>query len=459
MRTLIYIAIFPLLIVLGIANLSAADLQPNFVIVLADDIGWDAFGCTGSTHARTPHIDKLAEESMVMDRLYCSVSQCAPLRAEFYTGLLPNRNGVRANAIKERRKGVLNVADHLNPLGYRVGLTGKKHFGLGKEKIDKIKGFPVDANDDIAAYNLSGVRAYIKEALSTDSPFCIFICSVHAHHPWTVGDETHFPHDKLKLPPQYVDTPATRKAIAIHAAEVEQFDKQVGDTRALIQELELEKDTILIILSEQGIAMPRGNCSPYEHGSRSLCVTHWPDRIKPQRSSAIAMYCDFIPTFIDLAGGRAQTPLDGKSLKSLWLGESDKHRKSAFISNVYPFWQKAIVTDQYKLIWTGFPEEKHIFSNFYSERKFFSQPWAEWNQLSKEDAAIATKVQRVLHPKAYELYDIQKDPHEVNDLAENPEYLNVKTELLTQLKELMTDAGESLEPTRAKVKERNQKNN
>jgi len=90
--------------VFGLANLSAADSQANFVVVLADDIGWDAFGCTDSTHARTPNIDKLAKQSIFMARLYCSVSKCAPLRAEFYTGLLPNRNGVRANAKKEKRK-------------------------------------------------------------------------------------------------------------------------------------------------------------------------------------------------------------------------------------------------------------------------------------------------------------------------------------------------------------------
>ena len=446
MHSLIRITAFSLFIILGLTNLSAVDNRPNFVIVLADDVSWDAFGCTGSTYARTPHIDKLAKESIFMNRLYCSVSQCAPVRAELYTGLLPNHNGVLANGKKVKRTGVLNIADHLKPLGYRVGLTGKRHFRLGKEKIDNIKGFPEGCNGDIAKYDLKGTRDYIKEAQSTDSPFCIFICSIHAHHPWTVGDESHFPHDKVKLPPHYVDTPATRKAIALHAAEVEQFDQQVGDTRALIQELKLEKNTILIVLSEQGTAMPRGKWSPYEHGSRALCIAHWPERFTPKKTSAIAMYCDILPTFIDLAGGRSKTPLDGKSLKSLWLGERDNHRKSAFISNVYPFWQKAIVKEQYKLIWTGFPEKNHIWKNFYSKEKFFSQSWTEWNELSQKVAASRVKVQHVLHPKRYELYDIQKDPYETNNLGENPKYGSMKVELLAELKQLMADAGESLEP-------------
>lgn len=97
-------------------TLVSAREQPNFVIVLADDVGWDAFGCTGAPHARTPHIDELARKSVVMDRLYTSVSQCAPLRAEFYTGLFPMHNGVRANSRKEERSGILNIADHLRPM-------------------------------------------------------------------------------------------------------------------------------------------------------------------------------------------------------------------------------------------------------------------------------------------------------------------------------------------------------
>ncbi|MFT7641828.1 MAG: N-sulfoglucosamine sulfohydrolase, partial [Pirellulaceae bacterium] len=131
---------------------AAEKTQPNFVIVIGDDVGWDAFGCTGTQSARTPNIDKLAAQSLHMERFYCSVSQCAPLRAEMYTGLLPNNNGVLANARKVSRPGVKNVADHLKPLGYRIGWTGKKHFGLGQTKLDNITGFPGGGNDSNKTY-------------------------------------------------------------------------------------------------------------------------------------------------------------------------------------------------------------------------------------------------------------------------------------------------------------------
>ncbi len=148
---------------------SAVD-KPNFVTVLGDDVGWDAFGCTGTSFARTPNIDELSTQSLHMDRFYCSVSQCAPLRAELYTGLYPNHNGVLANARSVNRPGVKNVADHLKPLGYRIGLTGKKHFGKGTVKFDKIAGFPEGANGSIGEYSLDGVKSYIQIGQELETP-------------------------------------------------------------------------------------------------------------------------------------------------------------------------------------------------------------------------------------------------------------------------------------------------
>ncbi len=422
---------------------TAAD-KPNFVVVLADDVSWDSFGFTGAEWARTPNIDKLAETSLYLSRFYCSVSQCAPLRAEMYTGLLPNNNGVLGNAKKIKRSGVMNIADHLRPLGYRVGWTGKKHFGLGKKRLDSINGFPGNCNASKQSHSMDGVREYIKSAVEADDPFCVFICSIHPHHPWNHGDDSLYPRDKLNLPPHYIDTVDTRNATAKHAAEVEVFDKQVGETVEMLRSLKLEDNTILIVLSEQGIAMPRGKWSPYEYGSRSVCLVRWPKQIEPRQTDAIAMYCDLVPTLIDLGGGNAVDSLDGTSLRKVWLNKSDTHRDAAFISNVHPFWQKAIVRKDYKLIWTAQPEQEHIFENFISPSKFFARPWAEWLEAGKADPTAASKLKRVLHPAEFELYRVDQDPYEINDLA--PKHPDTVKRLHSQLKELMKASGESTTP-------------
>lgn len=422
---------------------------PNFIIIIGDDVGWDAFGCTGMKEARTPAIDKLAKESCMMTRFYCSVSQCAPLRAELYTGLLPKNNGVLANAVKEKRTGVKNVADHLIPLGYKVGLSGKKHFGLGTAKIDVIPGFVSNANGSNQVHSFDGVEEYVSRAKQEGSSFCVIIGATHAHHPWDHGKESNYPLEKVNLRPHYVDTPTARQAVAKHAAEVEVLDRQVRETRELMKKMDLEKDTVLIFLSEQGIAMPRGKWSPYEHGSRALCLAQWKGKIIPRKTNALAMYCDIVPTLIEFAGGKDPN-LDGKSLKSLWTDKKVKsHRKEVLISNVHPFWQKAIVTDTYKLIWTGHPEREHVFSNFTSGNKFFSKPWAEWMDEAKTNQTAARKVERILQPKPFELYDVVSDPYEINDLSTLPEHQERIATLRTKLRKLMTDCGESLTPPQA----------
>ena len=385
----------------------------------------------------------------MMTRFYCSVSQCAPLRAELYTGLLPKNNGVLANAKKEKRPGVKNIADHLIPLGYKVGLTGKKHFGLGNAKIDVIPGFASSANGSNQVHSFDGIEKYVVEAKKEESSFCVIIGSTHAHHPWDHGKESNFPINKIKLRPHYVDTPGARQAVAKHAAEVEVLDRQVKETRELMKEMDLEKNTILIFLSEQGIAMPRGKWSPYEHGSRALCLAHWKGHILPRETTALAMYCDIIPTLVDFAGGK-DPGLDGKSLMGLWTDKQVKrHRKEVLISNVHPFWQKAIVTDTHKLIWTGNPEREHIWGNFHSKGKFFAKPWAEWKEKAQTDETATRKVERVLQPKAFELYDVVSDPYEINDLAGLPEHQKRISMLREKLKNLMTDCGESTTPPAA----------
>ena len=453
-----FINLFPLLgFALLCQILVAEQTKPNFIIIIGDDVGWDAFGCTGMKEARTPAIDQLANESTMMTRLYCSVSQCAPLRAELYTGLFPMNNGVLANARKAKRTGIKNIADHLNPLGYRVGLSGKKHFDLGTAKIDEIPGFHSNANGSNQIHSFDGVEDYISQAKKEGNSFCVVIGATHAHHPWDHGKESNYPVGKVNLRPHYIDTPAARQAVAKHAAEVEVLDQQVRETRELMKKMDLEKDTILIFLSEQGIAMPRGKWSPYEHGSRAICLAQWKGKILSRKTDALAMYCDIVPTLIDFAGGK-NPGLDGKSLRKLWTSEKiNNHRKEILISNVHPFWQKAIVTATYKLVWTGHPERDHIWRNFNSKGKFFAKPWTEWMEKAKSNESAARKVKRVLQPKAFELYDVVSDPYETKDLASEASHEKRIKILHDKLKTLMSECGESTTPPQ--LSDRNKKKN
>ncbi|MCP4858153.1 MAG: sulfatase-like hydrolase/transferase [Fuerstiella sp.] len=414
--------------------------KPNVLIIIGDDVGYDAFGSTGSKFARTPAIDQLAEESLVFDRFYSTVSQCAPCRAELYTGLLPINNGTLANARKIARPGVKSIVDHLAPFGYNVGLTGKGHFNKGS-KFTSIKGFPAGANSSIVEFKTDGLRDFIRKAQGAGRSFCAVIGSIHAHHPWDLGKVDNFDQASLPLPDHWIDTPGAREALARHAAEVEELDDQVRASLKLLDELRLADNTLVIFLSEQGIAMPRAKWSIYEHGNRSLCLMRWPGRITPRRTMALGQYCDIVPTLIDLAGG-GDASLDGFSLRPVLENKGDTHREFVYLSNVHPTWQRAIIHDGWKLVWSPQRDLKHIWNNFYSKSKFFSVPWAEWLELAEFNEAGATKVKHVMHPREYELYRIDDDFYETKDLAFNPENAERIETMRTDLLAFMEKIGD-----------------
>ncbi|NDH01447.1 MAG: heparan N-sulfatase, partial [Opitutae bacterium] len=221
--------------------------KPNFVIVLADDISADSFGCFGSPNPHTtPHIDKLAASGIRFKNMFVSEAMCAPARAELYTGLMPQRNGTFRNH-KASNPDIKSMVHYLNDLGYRVGLAGKKHIGPGKvypfENIDGICGKAAEANPKPDDW--TGVENFIKR--EPNQPFCIVIGSIHAHSPWTVGDTSHWKKEEVLLPPNLVDTPQTRSAYLHYLAEVREFDRQVGDTVEVLKKTKQFDHTMLIV--------------------------------------------------------------------------------------------------------------------------------------------------------------------------------------------------------------------
>ncbi|MEO0416205.1 MAG: sulfatase-like hydrolase/transferase, partial [Verrucomicrobiota bacterium] len=432
---------------------SAAE-KPHVLIIIGDDVGYDAFGCTGASFARTPHVDKLAQDSLVFDRFYGTVSQCAPIRAELYTGLLPINNGKLANAAQIEKPDVKSIVDHLEPLGYDVGITGKSHFSKDKS-FTKISGFPSGANGSVDGFKTDGLRAFMEKAISADRSFCAVVGSIHAHHPWDLGEVENYDQSTLPLPDHWVDTPGAREALARHAAEVEQLDVHRGASLELLDELGVAENTLVIFLSEQGIAMPRAKWSIYEHGNRSLCLIRWPGKIEHRRTKALGQYCDIVPTLVDLAGGE-DPGLDGFSLRPVLENQSEKHRDFAYLSNVHPTWQRAIIRDDWKLVWSPDREKKHIWDNFYSKGKFFSVPWGEWEVLAETEDEVRAKVKHVTHPNEFELYRIDKDFFETADLASDPKNAkrieSMKADLMAFMEEIGDPTMEVFQAERDKKK-------
>jgi uncharacterized sulfatase len=431
--------------------------KPNFVIVLADDVSWSSFGCVDAgLYTRTPNIDKLATQGMRFTNFSCSGAQCCPTRHELYTGLLPPSSGVYGNG--NRPAGdYKNMVNYLENLGYNVGLTGKTHFTT-TSAFQKVSGFTNGANEKSPIWEMSGVKQFIETSQAEDKPFCMVIASVHAHHPWTIGDVSNFPLDKIVVPPHMVDGPVTRENLAKHAAEVEDLDNQVGATMKLLDDMKLNDNTVLIFLSEQGTAMPNGKWSIYDYGTKALCLVRWPGEIKPAAvTDAVAMYCDIVPTLVDIAGGEAPA-MDGKSLLSVLKGATSDHREHAYLvhqSSGYS--QRAIRNKEFKLIWSPKQENDYYLGVLMDSKsaKYFARSWREWVEKAKTDPDAQAKIDRVVKHPEFELYNIKNDPWELNNLANNPEYAQKVEEMHAQLKadmERLNDSFSTEDPKKEKKK-------
>jgi len=424
---------------------SAKTGKPNFVVLLGDDCTWSDIGCYGG-QAKTPNIDKLATEGLRFEQAIGTTAMCTPTRHSLYTGIYPMKRGGFKNhsAVKS---GTKSVCHYLGELGYRVGLTGKGHIKPRDSfPFEIIDGFPKSCvMKKTPVHNLDGVREFMTR--KADQPFCLFIASVHPHGPWTEGDRSLYPADSLKLPPHWVDTPEQRIAYRNYLAEITVLDGQVGDVRKLLQDEKLEDNTLFIFASEQGAQFPGSKWTLWDVGIKFGMIACWPGKIKANtRTQALVQYEDILPTLIDLAGGR-QPQIDGRSFTGVLFGKTDKHREYAYgvhtnVPEGPPYPIRAIRNNQYKLIVNLLPgntyKEKHL-----TERDKYNY-WKSWvAKAEKGDQHAAWAVKRYQHRPAIEFYDIAKDPYEVNNLADKPEYAGIVKEMRTRLEDWMKSQGDT----------------
>lgn len=420
---------------------AAAAKKPNFLLIVADDLATCELGCYGGKNVRTPNIDKLAREGLRFTHAFASTSMCVPVRASLYTGLYPVRNTVTRNHVAAK-PGIKSVVHYLQPLGYRVGLTGKVHAQPQSVfPFEKVPGFEPNCTAATAAGELDGIRAFMSRDAS--QPFCLMVCSVLPHAPWTVGDESHFPADKLVLPPHWIDTPETRRAFAKYCAEVEVLDRQVGDVVKTVDELGPASDTLVLFCGEQGPQFPGGKWTLYDHGLRTALIARLPGRIRPGTATeAIVQYEDVTPTLVDLAGGQPPEGLDGRSFLAVLTGAKAEHRRYAFgVHNNWPegapYPIRSIRSATHKLILNLTPEREYVEKHMMQiDREDY---WHSWVRAAASDARAAALMQRFVRRPPVELYDVRNDPWEMENLAGRPELADLQRDLEQRLREWMRE--------------------
>ncbi len=431
-----------------LATYAVAAEQPNIVFMIADDCTFRDIGCYGG-QAHTPHIDALADQGMKFTRCFQAAPMCSPTRHNIYTGLYPVKSGAYPNHTRVN-PGTKSVVQYLGELGYRVAQSGKKH--VAPASVFAWENLGSQNNPDFHA-----VDQFIGDCQQQAKPFCLLLCSNEPHSPWNKGDASRYPVDQIELPPYFVDTPETRDAMSRYLAEITYYDGQVGEAIGLLKKHDVADNTLVVVVSEQGSSMPFAKWTCYDNGLQSALIAKWPGKIKPASvNPAMIEYVDLLPTFIEVAGGTPDTSLDGESLLPVFAGKTS-HKSYVFgemttrgiINGSDHFGIRSVRSESYKYIWNFTPEVE--FQNAETRSAEF-ESWRA--KADAGDAHAAELVSRYTNRPEIELYDIEKDPFEMNNLANQPGFEVEKQGLRMELQRWMSACGDQGHATELKALER-----
>lgn len=432
---------------LALSDATFAAARPNIVLFVADDHLYSDCGAYGSREVRTPNIDRLAREGLLFRRAFAGSPTCMPSRAVLLTGLMPFRNGAHANNLagqSQCREDVRSLPHYLKDLGYRVAQAGKTHFGPKSvfpfERIQDSE-VPEPGFENNRALHMdlnTGVVENWLANVGSDQPFCLVVCDHSPHVIWT-AKATYDP-AKITVPPNHIDTPELRASRARYYADITKMDTNLGRVLASLEKHGFATNTVFIYTSDQGAQWPFAKWGLYDQGIQVPFIVRWPGQISAgTETGAMVSLVDVLPTFIEIAGGKSPSELDGKSFLPLLLGKAIRHRDYIFAThsqdtgmNSTPM--RCIRTERYKYILNLSPEiEYTTHMDKAKDHDGGREYWDSWIARARTDPRAADILKRYHWRPREELYDTELDPYEFNNLANNPLYSDLKNDLNQRL--------------------------
>jgi N-sulfoglucosamine sulfohydrolase len=430
---------------------TSAEQRPNLLLIVSEDNGPE-LGCYGDQFARTPHLDRLAAEGVCFHNAFVPYSVCSPSRACFLTGLYPHENGqigLATHKFAMYGDDIPNVVTLLKPAGYRTGIVGKLHVNPESAFPFDYRAISVSNFDrDIKAEDYAAAaRAFWTEA--GEQSWFLSVNFPDAHLPFIrqvdgLPNPVQSGQNIEMLPWVGASSARLRTVMADYYNCMARLDAWVGlllDTLAASGQAE---NTLVIYIGDHGAQFPRGKGTVYEGGLRVPMIIRWPRRIPPGLvRTELVSTLDILPTILGAAKIDAKTPLSGLPLQPLFgHRQPDQWREYiyAMTTGSFPrncFVQHSIRDHRYKLISNPLPGTTNLIASSYLDA---SHPhYVEPGIRADERATVTPEVEAAYrlweHPPRYELYDLQNDPREWQNLAEDPALANVKQRLITSLQD------------------------
>ncbi len=443
--------------------------RPNILFCIADDASMKSFGAYGCDWVNTPAVDRLAKEGAVFTNAYNCNPKCAPARACLVTGKYSWQLKAACNHIPHFPAEFKFYPHLLMDAGYNVGYTGKG-WAPGVYDTENNPAGPVYndikldppysgiANIDYAA----NFKAFLDK--NTESkPFCFWLGTKEPHRVYELDSWKKAGKNpaEAEVPDFYPDNATIRGDLQDYAVEVEWYDTHIGRAIKALEEHGLLDNTLILVTSDHGMPFPRVKGQIYEEGFHVPLVAYWKGVIEPGRKiSDFVSFPDVAPTIMEAVGLEPHEQMTGTSfldlLKSKSSGRIDKNRDHVLLGKerhdvgranadgidlAYPV--RAIRNDQFLYVHNIKPERWPVGNPEYYYRNCDDSPTKKYlTELQPEDEEYPYfEMSFGMRPEE-ELYNIQDDTQCITNLAELPEYADIKAKLRQQMEAELTAQGD-----------------
>lgn len=408
-------------------SLRAAE-HPNILWLTSEDNG-PHLGAYGDDYADTPNLDRLAAGGMIYLNAWSNAPVCAPARTTIISGIYPPSTGSQhMRSMARMPQGFKMFPQYLRKIGYYCTNRRKEDYNLRK---------PGQVWDD------SSGKAHWRNRAPEQPFFAVFNFTVC--HESQIRRRPHTPvHDpaKVRVPAYYPDTPEVRRDWAQYYDKLTEMDSQVGRILSQLEEDGLTDDTIVFYYGDHGPGMPRGKRWPYNSGLHVPLIVHVPEKWKhlaPKqyapggKSDRLVGFIDLAPTVLSLIGIEPPEPMQGHAI----MGPHETPDPP------YAYGFRGRMDERYDMI-RSVRDKRYLYVRNYMPHKIYGQHVAYmfqtpttqvWKRLYDQGKLEPPKTHFWETKPAEELYDLQEDPDEVNNLANSAEH----QEILRRLRQAQRD--------------------
>lgn len=421
--------------------------RPNILLIVSEDNGAD-LGCYGNSIVHTPNLDRLAENGVRFNNAYVSNSVCSPSRGSIFTGLFPHQNGQIGWATHHYAlyDGIKVLPQYLKEAGYRTGCIGKIHVNPEERFNFDFRAIP---GSNFAKLNMPDYAANAQKFIqdnNSDAPYFLMVNYPDAHLPFQHQVEglpsVKVDPDKITntLPFVGVNNERLREQTEIYYNCMNRLDESVGMLLDSIGDL---SNTVIIYISDHGAQFSRGKLTNYEGGLKIPFLVQWEEEIEVKNivREELVSTVDILPTILELAGEKVPGGLPGRSILGLLQSDQDLPEWRDYLgadgegeSPVFYYPRRSIRGERYKLIHNiDVGREKFPAYTAYTDSGFNSGANLDEIQASEDKVRDAYALWE--NPPEWELYDLEKDPWEFENLSERPDYSTVLKKMKAALLE------------------------